>query len=158
MKKLILILGFILSGLLVQGQFSYFDTTGVTAGTTINTLTQAQKVILLDAYASGNTGWGYLKRDLFFTKAEVPAIQEVFALCKKVNNAADTTLAAHPTATNYNQVLDSLEVWFAVEDIPRLWLNEIMVKKVDYCTRAEYLEGLTALQKWNMYLYLLRNQ
>jgi len=148
MKKLLIILCVFVT-ISCKAQFTYF---GSTTGDIITALTNPQKIGTLDSYAKDKS-LTYVKHVYGVPTFQGQALYKLF---DNVNTSADTALLAHPTVTSYSLLLDSLEVWYADEEILRSWLDAIMTKKVNYCTDPAILEPLNNSQRWLKYLELLR--
>jgi hypothetical protein len=149
--KTIIISILMLIPLFANAQFTYL---GGTTGDIILTLNNAQKVGTLDAFAKG--------KSLTFVKHQYAvhpiAGKELYDLFSAVNDSTDALMLRYPAASNYSQLLDSLETRFANEEILRAWLDAIVTKKVLFCTDPAILAPLSNSGKWDKYLELLRQQ
>lgn len=151
MKRLLLITTMLVLVVSSKAQFSYF---GTTTGDIITSLSNSQKIGTLDGYARDKS-LTWVKHQHAVPTASAKSLYALFA---NVNTSADTTLRAHPTVSDYSLLLDSLESWYADEEILRSWLDAIMTKKVNYCTDPAVLAPLNNNQRWAKYLELLRQQ
>jgi len=137
--------------LIGKSQFTYF---GATVGQIIADLTNPQKIGALNSYAEGKS-ITYIKHVYLIPTSQG---EELYSLFDDVNMSTDTTLYNNQSVTSYSRTLDSLESWFADDDILRVWLDSILHKKVEYCTHPDTLSGLNDAEKWSKYLELLRSQ